>query len=224
MAIPTKDSLLLNWTTNFNTRGTASPVTFGLVIGQMTAFTALFNSFVSAYNASNVPGARSKSLVTAKNDAKFALLANARELYGLIQANTTVSDANKDLIGVAVRAQPSPQPAPIDPPALDIVSVVGRTVTIRLHNSVTTGRRGKPAGVKGASVFSFVGAEAPTDPALFKFEGNTTRTEVDVTFPLSVAAGAQVWLTAFWFNERAQSGPACTAISTNVQFGSAMAA
>ncbi len=54
MAVPTKDSLLLNWATNFNTRGTASPVTFGLVAAQMTAFTAVYTPFVTAYNASNM--------------------------------------------------------------------------------------------------------------------------------------------------------------------------
>jgi hypothetical protein len=224
MAVPTKDSLLLNWGTNFNTRGVASPTTFGLVAAQMTAFTALFNSFVTAYNAANVPGARSKSTVTAKNTARRALLANARELYGLVQANTSVSDANKDLIGVTVRSAPTPQPAPDVSPALDIVSVSGRTVNIRLHDAEIAGKRGKPAGVKGAAVFSFVGAEAPSDPGEWKFEGNTTRTVVDVTFPDSVAPGALVWLCAMWFNEKAQSGPACDPMSTNVQFGNAMAA
>jgi hypothetical protein len=224
MAVPTKDSLLLNWATNFNTRGTASPVTFGLVAAQMTAFTAVYTPFVTAYNASNMPGSRSKSLTSAKDDAKAALLIEARALYALISANTTVSNANKDLIGVTVRSGPTPIPAPANPPALDIVSVSGRTVKIRLHDSTNASKRGKPAGVKGAAVFSYVGTSAPTDPSQWKFEGNTTLTLFIVAFPESVAPGALVWLTAQWFNERAQSGPLCEAISTNTQFGVALAA
>lgn len=224
MSVPTKDSSLLNWSTNFNTRCVASPVTFGLTAGQMTIYTPLHNTFVSAYNAANIVGSRSKSLVSAKNDAKAALLLDARALYALVAANTTVSAANKDLINVAVRRHPAPQPVPSVSPALDIVSVMGKTIKIRLHDAAIPSHRGKPAGVKGASVFSFVGTEAPTDPAEWKFEGNTTVTTVDIVFPTTVAAGAQVWLTASWFNERAQAGPTCAAVGANLQYGSLMAA
>jgi hypothetical protein len=47
---------------------------------------------------------------------------------------------------------------------------------------------------------------------------------VDVEFPADAANGATVWLTAFWFNPRAQSGPACQPISTNIPGGLSMAA
>jgi hypothetical protein len=224
MSVPTKDSALLNWSTNFNTRATASPTTFGLTAAQMTAYTPLHTAFVTAYNAANIPGSRSKSLVAAKNDAKAALLVAARALYALVAANTTVSAANKDLIDVVVRRKPTPVPVPSAAPALDVVSVVGKTVKIRLHNAAIPSHRGKPAGVKGAAVFSFVGAEPPTDPSAWKFEGNTTVTTVDIAFPSSTAAGAQVWLTAMWFNERAQSGPGCTPVGANLQFGSGLLA
>jgi hypothetical protein len=62
-----------------------------------------------------------------------------------------------------------------------------------------------------------VGATAAADISAWKFEGNTGRTNVEVVFPSTVAAGAVVWLTAFWFNGRKQSGPACAPVSTNVQ-------
>ena len=74
-------------------------------------------------------------------------------------------------------------------------------------------------GVYGASLFSFVGTAAPSDIGQWKFEGNTGRTRRVVEFDNTVAAGARVWLTAFWFNGRKQSGPAATPVSTNVQGG-----
>jgi hypothetical protein len=49
-------------------------------------------------------------------------------------------------------------------------------------------------------------------------------TTVDVEFDADVAAGSKVWFTAFWFNPRAMSGPACAPISAYVQFGGSMAA
>ena len=102
---------------------------------------------------------------------------------------------------------------------MDVLSVSGHTVHVRLHDANNPGKRGKPAGCKGAALFSFVGTAAPGDPSLFKFEGNTTRTSFDVIFPDSVAPGTMVWVTAVWFNERTQSGPACSPIGAFIQFG-----
>jgi hypothetical protein len=118
-----------------------------------------------------------------------------------------------------VRSAPSPIPPPADAPGLDILSVSGWTVKIKLHDTASSAKRGKPPGVTGASIFSFVGAEAPADIGSWQFEGNTGKTKGTVTFPNTLAAGAQVWITAFWFNGRKQSGPACAPVPTNLQGG-----
>src|SRR5688572_5910823 len=220
MAIPTKDSALAAWSTNADTRLTATPTAFGCTAAQATAYTALHDPFIAAYEAAAAVGARSKSLVAAKDTAKANLLRYAREIYAFVQASLTVTDANKELLGVVVRnPEPSPVPAPATAPVLTVKSVSGRTVKIGLRDAASEERRGKPPGVLGASVFSYVGATAPADISAWTFEGNTGRTTIDVVFPSTVAVGAQVWLTAFWFNPRKQSGPACTPVSTNVQFG-----
>jgi hypothetical protein len=93
-------------------------------------------------------------------------------------------------------------------------------VSLKLHDSTSGAKRGKPPGVSGASVFSFVGAVAPSDMGSWKFEGSTGKTKVDVSFDNSNAPGTKVWLTAFWFNGRKQSGPACAPVATNLQGGS----
>jgi hypothetical protein len=64
-----------------------------------------------------------------------------------------------------------------------------------------------------------VGATAPEDPSAYKFEGSTTRSVINVVFPLSVAEGAKVWITAFYFNPRSMSGPGCAPVSAYMQFG-----
>ena len=107
---------------------------------------------------------------------------------------------------------------------IDILSVRGNTVTLRLHAAGDSSRRGKPAGVNGAAVYSFVGAVPPTDERAWTFEGLTSKVKIEVTFPGTVTPGSQVWFTAFWFNERKQNGPAATKVTTNLQGGGAMAA
>lgn len=221
--LPDTDAGLLAWSLNFSTLITANPTTYGLVIGDATSYDGLHTAYADALGECD-PGVRNKSAVAAKNAARTALKDSARLLAKRIDGTATVTDAQKIELGLNVRALPSPIPAPANPPALDIVSVSGRTVRIRLHDSLDASRRGKPAGVAGATVFSYVGPTAPTDPSDYKFEGNTTRTQVDIVFPDTVAPGAVVWLTAFWRNERDQSGPACAPVSTNVQFGVPLAA
>ncbi len=140
-------------------------------------------------------------------------------LARLVQATPSVTPEQKSELEVTVRdGEGSPIPAPPTPPQIDLVSMVGRTLSIRLHNGDST-RRGKPAGVAGASVFSYVGPTPPAEIASWKFEGSTTRTTTDVAFAPDLAPGTKVWVTAFWFNPRSQSGPACDPVSALIQFG-----
>src|SRR5688572_22298041 len=102
MAVPTVDSQLAEWSTNFQARGSAAPLDFSLTAAQMTQYTTLHDAFIADYNAAKADGARSKALVQAKNDSKDALIVYARQLYQTIQASP-VSNENKTLIGVRVR-------------------------------------------------------------------------------------------------------------------------
>jgi hypothetical protein len=220
--LPRTDHGLLAWAQNFYAVANAGPATiFGLTSAQLTAFNALVGTYSTDLAACD-PGVRNKAAVLTKNASKKSLANSARLLARIVEGQATVTDAQKAELGLNVRAAPTPIPPPAFPPQVDLVSVVGRTVKIRLHNSEVAGKRGKPAGVKGAAVFSHVGATAPTDPSAYDFEGNTTLTVVDVVFPDTVAPGATVWITAFWFNERAQSGPAATPVQAVIQYGMGM--
>jgi hypothetical protein len=223
VAVPTQDDALANWSTNFSTRISAGAVSFGLTTALATAYATLHGSFLTARAAASVPGTRSASLVAAKNTAKAALVANARDLYQIVQGTPSVTNAQREDLGITVRkAEPTPIPPPDAPPALVITSVSGWTVSVRLRDSVEAARRGRPLGCAGASVFSFVGATPPGDIASWKFEANTGKTKFDVAFDPSLAPGTRVYLTAFWFSGRKQSGPACAPVGTNLQGGTVL--
>ena len=167
---------------------------------------------------------RTPVAVEAKNIALQNMRANAVLLAKIIYATATVNDSQLIALGLLPRSGRTPVPPPATAPVIDILSAVGNTVKIRLHAAGDSSRRGKPAGCDGAAVYSFVGAVPPTDEAAWRFEGITSRTRVDVSFPSTVAPGSQVWFTAFWFNERKQNGPAATKVTTNLPGGGAMAA
>lgn len=223
--IPRKDQNLLAWADNFSTLITSAPTTYGLTAANATALAGLVSTYSTALEASTNPSTRGGSTVLAKDQARVNMVSYCRQLARAVQGTLTVTNQQRYDLGLTVRiTEPSPIPPPGATPGLDVVSVSGNTVRIRLHDTTSPTRRGRPFGVDGAAVFSFVGAVPPGDVDGWKFEGNTTRTTVTVTFPSDVAPGAKVWLTAFWFNPRAQSGPACAPVGTNLPGGAAMAA
>jgi hypothetical protein len=71
---------------------------------------------------------------------------------------------------------------------------------------------------------SYAGDAPPTALSDWSYEGSTGRTIVDVIIPSSVAPGTKVWLSAFWFNSRNQSGPASSPIETYTLGGLSKAA
>ena len=217
--LPRTDNGLLSWSLNFSTKITATPTTFGLTAAQATAYATVHANYAAALAASD-PTLRNRSSTAAKNMARAALKLAAEQSVSLVNGTPSVTNAMKISLGINVRAVPTPIPAPSAAPGLDVVSVSAWTVKIKLHDATSSAKRGKPAGTSGASVFSFVGAAAPADLGSWQFEGNTGRTSVDVVFANTNPPGAKVWLTAFWFNGRKQSGPSSTPVGANLPGGS----
>ncbi len=206
----------------FSTKITATPVAFGLVAAQATAYAALSTAYTTAYLAAIDPLTRTKAKIAAKNQAKVNLKAMASNLAKIIDGTPTVTNEQKIDLGLNVRAHPSPIPPPGVQPAVNVLLVQGRAVRVRIIDSAVPTKRGKPAGVLGASVYSFVGTSYPIDPTAWFFEGTTTKKLFDVQFPDSVAGGAQVWIMAKWFNKTTQNGPPSVPVTTFVQGGLSM--
>jgi hypothetical protein len=217
--LPSKDADLLAWSANYSALLTSEAASIGILPAQATAYAALHTAFAAALETATEPSTRTRSAVAAKDAAKAPLKAMARDLARIINAFPGITNAQRIDLGLNPRSgEASPINPPGESPVMEVVSANGRTLKVRLH-ALGSERRGKPEGVDGATVFSFVGAAAPADISQWKFEGSTTRTSFDVEFPPTVAAGSQVWLCAFWFNPRAQSGPACTPISAYLAGG-----
>ena len=75
-------------------------------------------------------------------------------------------------------------------------------------------------GVASATSPSFAGATPLASVGQWKFEGNASKTVMDVTFPDTVAPGTLVWFAAFWSSGKDQSGSVSDPISTYLQYGS----
>lgn len=221
--LPATDGGLNDWAANFGAQITADAPDLGITPEEAGGFTVLQTDYATKYAAATNPETRGRATVLAKNTAKRLLVRESRKLAMKITNNPGVTDQQRNNLGLTVRDDdPSPVAVPDTSPIIEVVSVKGNRISLRLRvsaNGEPVSGRGKPTGVTGATVLSYVGEQPPTEISDWKFEGSTTRTSVLLDMPASLAAGSKVWLTAFWFNRKSQSGPATQPVSTSVLGG-----
>jgi hypothetical protein len=223
--IPGRQAELLTWSGNFSAHLSADPAGCGVSLQQAADYALLHENFAALFQQCASPANRTPAGVVGKNLSKQKLIDAARALARLIHATASVSAERKSELGLAVRnPDPTPIARPDRAPAIDIVSVQGRTVSLRLHDSLPTTRRGKPAGIAGTALFSFVGPNPPADPQRWHFELNTGRMSATITFDPALPPGTPIWLIACWFNPRQQRGPLGHAVNTFLAGGGSMAA
>ena len=144
------DAEIASGSANFSTKISATPTAYGLVAAQATAYAAVNTAYQTAYTTAITPATRTKGTFAAKNDAKRNLRVMAADLAKIIDGTATVTNQQKIDLGLSVRVIPSPIPAPGVRPGMDIVSVANRTVTVHIHDSASSTKRGKPAGTTAA--------------------------------------------------------------------------
>lgn len=217
--LPGRESELLTFVNNLNAKISAGPEVYGLTIEQAGELAGVVTAFATAYQIANDPETRSPAKIEAKNNAKEAMLVVVRALVKVCQASPVMDDDKRAALGITIPdLDPTPVPVPELAPQMDVVSVVGRTVNLRLRNAAT-GKRKKPTGVATATVLSYVGDTIPQTLREWTFEGNDTRLDTKVEFGDEFTPATKVYLTAFWSNRRGESGPACAPVSTHLGFG-----
>ena len=143
--LPSREPALLAWSSNFDTKITATPTAYGLTAPQATAYAALHAAFASAFAACNTDTTNSQSATATKNTAKRALIASARQLAGIVQRYPATTDAQRLDLGLTVRdVAPTPVPPPADAPGVTVVARNGHNVRLRLQDTASPTSRAKP--------------------------------------------------------------------------------
>ena len=215
------DAELATGSANLVSIVTAVPVSWGLTAGIVASYAAMSANYNSLLAIATAPATRTSIAISNKDAARRLLRATSVNVAKIITATPTVNNGQLLSLGLNGRTVPSPRPVPAEAPNIEVVSVAGRIVNTRVHDS-TSSRRGKPFGAVAANVYSFVGNAAPTDPREYHFEGATTRVKTQILFPNSVTSGATVWLSAAWVNARGQTSPPSTPMSFTLQGGAVL--
>lgn len=215
--IPRRDAEFLQWSRVFSETISADPTSFGLTAAQAAEYASLHNAYADAFQTSFEPATRTAPAIVVKNETRSDAEAYARLLVRIVQATPIVTDEQRSALSITVRDRnPSPVPRPNEAPHAFVDLVRGSTVRVRLRSEESP-RRSKPEGVAGAMIYSFVGDTPPDEIHDWAFNGATTRTTTEITFGDGIQPGARVWITACWFNPRAQRGPAAQPASTYIQ-------
>src|SRR4051812_44355514 len=107
--IPAREPELITWSDNFSSRISSAPTAVGLTAPQATAYGTLNTGWKAAYATANAPSTRTQGAVAAKNVAKLALIASARDLARIIQGFPAITPTQLADLGLTVRdVNPSP--------------------------------------------------------------------------------------------------------------------
>ena len=208
------------WLRNFTARIIGNPTLYHVPQPIVDELEDTNNLFEAAYARSNDKTTRTEGAVAATRDARDAVIAQVREVSRLVQSLDSTTDEMRRDLGITVpKRGRTPVPVPAASPGVQVTGVVGREVSLLLFQGEPANRR-RPAGVKGATIFSYIGETPPGDLKDWKFELSTPKRLVSVVFDESVQPGTKVWVTAFWFNTTSQSGPACLPVEAQVGYGS----
>jgi len=216
--LPSREAELLTWSTNFNNQVQADSAGVGLSAEQATALNTAQTAFASAYDTAHDPITRSPLNIQLKNEKKAALIALVRQDVAIIQAFPGTTDAQRTALGITVRDNtPTPAPIPATSPVVTVAAVEGRLFNLELRE-VGSERRGKPAGVKCAWIYTYVGEDLPTFEQM-TFRGSTGKTDTKIVLPADTPVGSKVWISACWVNTAEKPGAVSLPIFTSTNYG-----
>ncbi len=216
--LPRTDEGLLSFATPFSDKITATPIPFGVTAAIATLLASKLTAYSMALLASQDPATRGPGTIQQKNTCRGDLRSYIRSVARQIQGTITVTDDQRQELGLTIPAPHTPIGVPTAAMIVEVVKRMGTQVRVRLHDG-SSSRGAKPNGCAGARVYTFIGTAPPVNVDDYTFEGQATRTLVDLEFPTGTAPGALVWITACWYNPRGECGIAAAPISTNIAGG-----
>jgi hypothetical protein len=211
--LPTQEARFADFCTEFGAKIATDFAQYGLNKTEADDYQTTLQRFLEAYAVVQDRDTRTSPKIIAKNDAKRHLINSTRSLVDVIQSWPQMTNEKRESLGIPLRKKSrKPRPAPTTSPFMMATLLPNRKVQVVLQKSETI--KGKPANAAGANIFVAFGDEPPVAESGWKFETGTTKTKVIIPFQGEDAE--RVWITAFWFNAKQESGEPCAPVSVNL--------
>jgi hypothetical protein len=214
--IPRADADFDAWLQNFVDYTVANAAALGLAPAQVDSVQAVQTNWGINYPASISAQATANSAVQAKNDSRGNAEAVIRGTVGMIQANSAVSDAQRQALGITVR---STSRTAAGPPTSRPVAMIDTSQrlrhTINFSDESTPNSRAKPDGVQGCEIWMKVGDPAPAGPNELHYLALDTRTPYVTDFE-AAHAGKTAYYMLRWISTRGETGPWSATVSGTI--------
>lgn len=161
--IPSQDADLGGYATTFGDYALANATALGLTTAQTTALTAARTAWAASYPAYVTGQQTAQSLTATKNTDRDTLVGLLRAIGGELQKKTTVTDTQRQAMGLPVHDTTKTPVAPITTrPLLKIETDQRLRHTLRFTDESTPNSRAKPKGAIGLELWMKRGGAAPT--------------------------------------------------------------
>ena len=214
--IPPSDADFDSWLQNFVSYVAANAAALGASPAEVTALQGVQTDWDAKYPASNTAFAASLAATQAKTDSRIAGEAFIRPFVGRLQSNPSVTDAQRQSLGITVR---STTRTAVGPPASKPVASIDPSQrlrhTIAFVDELTPTSRAKPDGVQGCEIWTKVGDPVPAGPNDVHYLALDTRTPSVAEFD-AADAGKTAYYMLRWISTRGEPGPWSQTVSGTV--------
>ena len=212
--IPQEKNSRYQWLNTFHTNFVANATALGFTAMDAAALTDKWDvydpAFADAIVRENAYNAGLATLGTATDE----LVDLVRGFVATIQANPTVTDAQRSAAGIPIHSTTrTPASVPTTRPTADVDTSQRLQHTLHFRDEGSA-NRAKPAGVRGAEIWCFIGP-GPATVTAAHYLGTDTKTPYVATFdPEDAGKTAHYFLR--WVNTRNQHGPWSETVSATI--------
>jgi hypothetical protein len=205
--IPASDAEFNAWQANFVNYANLNLANLGLVILDLTSIFSAQAAWTPSLTAHVAAQANAQSARATKDANRTALEVLIRALVRRLQASPSVSDAEREALGITVPDTGATAAAtPTTRPICQVDTAQRLRHTIDFTDESTPTRKAKPAGVLGAEIWVKIGPTPPVDPGELTFLAVDTRSPYTRDYPGS-EGGKQAHYMLRWVNTRGETGP-----------------
>ena len=205
--IPRGDADFNAWQANFVTYANANLANLGLVLPDLLSILSAQAAWTPSLTAHVAAQANAQSARATKDGNRTTLETLIRALVRRLQASPSVSDAEREALGITVPDSGAAAVAiPSTRPICQIDTSQRLRHTIDFTDESTPTRKAKPAGVMGVEIWVKIGATPPVDPSELTFLAVDTRTPYTTDFD-GADGGKQAHYMLRWVNTRGETGP-----------------
>jgi len=245
--LPRREAMLLIWLRHFDQLINDDPAAFRIPPETAAEHRVLLEAFTVAYWRTVDPGTATRPAVAAKKSAKSALLKLTRSIAGMARAVT--NDRQRVDLGLRPRKKPVRHvPPPDRAPLVSLLPLDGRkrfihpgsgsqaisasrltagtagtAVTVLLRDPESSGMA-LPKNAHLATVFTYLGEEAPAALAQWQLQGLASVSAFNVNAGPAAPGGAKLWVMVRWTNRRGEPGPLSTPVYMRIAGGWSAAA